>query len=69
MCYVWITVACGVDIRTPSKIDQKYLESFGIWCWRRVEKIIWTGSVRNEAVLHRVKVDRNILHIGVPISP
>ena len=27
-----------------------------------MEKIIWTDSVRNEAVLHRVKGDRNILH-------
>jgi hypothetical protein len=28
-----------------------------------MEKIIWTGRVRNEEVLHRVKEERNILHI------
>jgi hypothetical protein len=32
-----------------------------MWCWRRMEKIIWTDLVRNEEVLHRVKEERNIL--------
>ena len=31
--------------------DQKYLESFEMWCWRRMEKISWTDHVRNEDVL------------------
>jgi len=25
--------------------DQKYLESFEMWCWRRMEKISWTDHV------------------------
>jgi hypothetical protein len=33
-----------------------------MWCWRRMEKISWTGHVRNEDVLLRVKEQRNILH-------
>jgi hypothetical protein len=35
---------------------------FEMWCWRRMEEIIWTGRVRNEEVLHRVKEERNIVH-------
>jgi hypothetical protein len=38
-----------------------YLESFEMWCWRRMEKISWTNRVKNEEVLHRVKEERNIL--------
>jgi len=41
---------------------QKYLESFEMWCWRRMEKISWTDHVRNEEVLFRVNEQRNILH-------
>jgi hypothetical protein len=37
------------------------MESFEMRCWRRMEKIGWTDSVRNEEVLHRVKTDRSIL--------
>ena len=42
--------------------DQKYLESFEMWCWRRMEKISWSDHVRNEEVLLRVNEQRNILH-------
>jgi len=42
--------------------DQKYLESFEMWCWRRMEKISWTDHWRNEEVLLRVDEQRNILH-------
>ena len=37
-----------------------HLESFEMWCWRRMKKISWTDRVRNEEVLLRVK--GNILH-------
>jgi len=43
-------------------VDQKHLESFEMWCWRKMEKISWTDHVRNEEVLLRVKEQRNILH-------
>jgi hypothetical protein len=38
------------------------MESFEMWCWRRMEKISWTDHVRNKDVLLRVKEQRNILH-------
>jgi hypothetical protein len=44
------------------KVDQKYLESLEMWCWRRMEKISWTDHVRNDKVLLRVSEQRNILH-------
>jgi len=43
-------------------MDQKHLESFEMWCWRRMEKISWTDHVRNEDVLLRVEEQMNILH-------
>jgi hypothetical protein len=52
----------GVETLTLRKLDQKYLESFEMWCWRRMEKISWTDRVNSEAVLHRVKEERNVLH-------
>ena len=42
-------------------IRNTYLDSFEMWCWRRMEKISWTDRVRNEEVLLRVKEGRNIL--------
>jgi hypothetical protein len=44
------------------QLDQKHQKSFETWCWRRMEKIIWTDHMRNEVVLLRVKEQRNVLH-------
>ena len=51
----------GAETWTLRAADQKYLESFEMWCWRRMEKISWTDHVRNEEVLLRVNEQRNIL--------
>ena len=52
----------GAETWTLRAVDQKHLESFEMWCWRRKEKISWTDHVRNKDVLLRVKEQRNILH-------
>jgi len=61
-CFVWSIALYGAETWTLRAVDQKRLESFEMWCWRRMEKISWTDHVRNEDVLLRVKEQRNILH-------
>ena len=60
-CYIWSIVLHGAETWTLRAVDQKHLESFEMWCWRRMEKINWTDHVRNEEMLLRVKEQRNIL--------
>jgi hypothetical protein len=43
-----------LKLGTLRAVDQKRLEIFEMWCWRRMEKISWTDHVRNEEVLLRV---------------
>jgi hypothetical protein len=50
----------GAEIWTLKKVEQKYLERFEMWCWRRMEKISWTDRVKNAEVLHRAGKERNI---------
>jgi hypothetical protein len=59
-CCIWSIALYGAKTWTLQKVDQKYLESFEMWCWRRMDKISGTDRARNEEVLHRVKEDRNI---------
>jgi len=61
-CYVWSINLYGAETWTLRAVDQKQLESFEIWCWRRMEKISWTDHVGNEEILLRVREQRNILH-------
>ena len=60
--YINITYVNQAETWTLRAADQKYLESFEMWCWRRMEKISWTYHVRNEEVLLWVNEQRNILH-------
>ena len=60
--YVWSMALYGAETWTLRARDQKRLESFEMWCWRRMKKISWTDHVRNEEVLLRVNEQRNILH-------
>ena len=60
--YIWSMALYDAETWTLRATDQKYLESFEMWCWRRMEKSIWTDRVRNEEVLLRVNEERNILH-------
>ena len=47
-CYIWNIALYGAETWTLCKVDQRYPESFEMWCWRRME-ISWTDRVRNEA--------------------
>ena len=61
-CYIWSMALYGAETWTLRAAEQKHLENFEMWCWRRMEKISWTDHVRNEEVLLRVKKQRNIVH-------
>jgi hypothetical protein len=62
-CYIWSIASCGAETGTGRAVYQKQLESFEMWCWRRMEKISWTDHVRNEKVLLIVKEQSNIIHV------
>ena len=61
-CYIWSTALYGAETWTLRAVDQKQMESFEMWCWRRMGEISWTDHVRNEEVLLTVNEQRNILH-------
>jgi hypothetical protein len=46
-CYVWSIALYGAETWTLRAVAKKHLESFEMWCWRRMEKIRWTDHVRN----------------------
>ena len=57
----------GAKTWTLRAADQKYLESFEMWCWRRMEKINWTDHVRNEEVLLFSSTERTIRSGAQPV--
>jgi hypothetical protein len=50
----------GSEAWTVGKVDQKGLEAFETWCWRRMLKIKWTDKIRNEEVYRRIDEERTL---------
>jgi hypothetical protein len=38
-CSIWSIVVYGAETSAFQKVDGKYLESFEVWCWRRMKNI------------------------------
>jgi len=36
-CYIWSIALYGAETGMLQAVDQKHLESFEMWCWRRME--------------------------------
>jgi hypothetical protein len=52
--YVWSLALYCSESCTLRKLEWKYLESFKMWCWRRMGKIKWSEKVNNEEVLEHI---------------
>jgi hypothetical protein len=38
-CYIWSMALYGAETWALLRVDQKYPETFEMWCWSRMEKI------------------------------
>ena len=52
-CYICNTTFYGAETWTLRKVGRKYLKSFEMWCSKRIQKINWGDSVRNEEALSK----------------
>lgn len=59
--YIWPVVFYGSEAWTLKADTQKRLESFEMWCYRRMLRISWTQKVSNVKVLQRVARSRELL--------
>ena len=58
---VWSVALYGAETWTLRKEDERRLEAFEMWVWRRMEKVKWTERRRNDEVLDMVGEERQLL--------
>ena len=58
---VWSVALYGAGTWTLRKEDERRLEAFEMWVWRRMEKVKWTEWKRNAEVLDMVGEERQLL--------
>ena len=45
-CFVWSVAMYGAETLTLTRNEQKRLEAFEMWIWRRTERVKWTGRIK-----------------------
>ena len=58
---IWSVALYGAETWTLRKEDERRLEAFEMWVWRRMEKVKWTERRRNDEVLVMVGEERQLL--------
>ena len=61
--YVWSIDLYSSDAWTLGKLGRKYLESFEVGHWSRMEKRKWSEKIANEEVIERIGEKRTLLNI------
>ena len=56
-------VLYGSETWTLGKNEERAINAFETWCWRRMLKIKWTDRIRNDEVFRKVKEERVLLKI------
>ena len=56
MCYVFSVVSYGCETRTYSKAIDHKINTFEMWCYRRMLRISWTSHTINIDVLQKIGV-------------
>ena len=62
-CFVWSVTLYGAEIWTLRRNEQKRLETFEMWIWRRMERVKWIDKIKNAVVLERVGEGRKMLEL------
>ena len=59
----WGVAVCGSETRTVGKYEERIIDAFETWSWRRMLKIEWTGRIKTDEDFQRAKGERLLLKI------
>ena len=58
---VWAVFQYGVEGWTLKKSDRNRIESFGMWCWRKMLGISWKEHRTNISILEEIGLQRELM--------
>ena len=62
-CFVWSVVLYCAETWTLRRNEQKRLEAFEMWIWRKMVRVKWTDKIKNAVVLERAGEGKIMLEL------
>jgi len=63
-CCIWNVALYGLEAWTVEKNEERVVNAFETWSWRRMLKIKWTDRITFDEVFQRAKEERLLLKIS-----
>ena len=60
---IWRFALYGSETWTVGKNEERIINAFETWCWRKMLKITWTDRITNDEVFQRAKEEKLLLKI------
>lgn len=60
---IWSIALYGSETWTIGKVEERAINAFEVWCWRRMLRVKWTDRVTNEEVFQRAEEERCLMNI------
>ena len=54
---VFLVVMYGYESWTIKKAEQRRIDSFKLWCWRRLLRVPWTARRSNQSILKEIALN------------
>ena len=54
---VFPVVVYGCDNWTVKKAERRRIDTFELWCWRRLLRVLWTARRSNQSILKEISPD------------
>ena len=51
---VFPVVMYGCEIWTMKKAEHQRIDTFELWCWRRLLRVPWTARISNQSILKEI---------------
>ena len=57
---VFLVVMYGCEIWTMKKAEHQRIDTFELWCWRRLLRVPWTARISNQSILKEINPEYSL---------
>ena len=58
----------GCETRTIKKAERWWIDSFKLWCWRKLLRVLWTARRSNQSILKEISPDYSLERLTLKLK-